>query len=96
MAAFHAATVHRIGSLADQSQVFTVSLDGQVLGSQPISGDAPYLMHWIKMGNGGWAGGHMWGWIQFETTERHWLDPRSTYTNQGTFSSGAATHLRDS
>jgi len=56
----------------DKKQVLRVSLDGALLGMEPILGDMPlpYLLSWVQLPSGRWFGQHF-GWrLIFTPTER--------------------------
>ena len=80
----------------DHEYVSSVTLDAQVIDTRPINGHPPYLVNWIKLGDGRWAGGHMARWLRFSTFERtDWHEPNPIGTWHGLFSDSSANHFRD-
>lgn len=57
----------------DRKQVLKVSQDGNLLGAEPIVGDAPPLGNWVKLPSGIWVALSGGDWVTFTPTER-WLD----------------------
>jgi hypothetical protein len=79
----------------DRAQVLKVSLDGALLGSEPIVGDMtfPYLHNWVKLPSGRWLGQHFSWLLQFTPTER-WKAQALPNTIPGN-SVGTYTQLMD-
>jgi hypothetical protein len=88
--------------LPDLSRILKLGLDGQVLSSAVVEGDAihPYLVGRIRLPSGRWSAGHMARWLTFEPARRYWNDPPPdmpwTGMNGGSFSGGGATQVLDS
>jgi hypothetical protein len=56
----------------DKQHVLKVALDGTLLGTETIVGDmpVPYLLNWVQLPSGSWAGQHFSWWLLFTPTER--------------------------